>query len=53
MGGSDGNRGILGAQINFNPSGDAGAFHQGHNLHKLTLDTVNTFTIPIIPPNCD
>ena len=53
MGGSDGNRGILGAQINFNSSGDAGAFHQGHNLHKLTLDTVNTFTIPIIPPNCD
>ncbi|HKC86427.1 MAG TPA: hypothetical protein VKG02_10660, partial [Blastocatellia bacterium] len=52
LSGSDGNHGILGAEINFNPSPGAGAFNQGHNLHKLTLDTINTYTIPIIPPPC-
>jgi len=45
---------LLGAQINFNPnaSANAGAFNQGHNLHKLTLSTFGNFIIPIFPPNC-
>jgi hypothetical protein len=52
LSGSEGNRGILGAEINFNPLPGAGAFNQGRNLHKLTFDTINTYTIPIIPPPC-
>ncbi len=46
--------GLFGAQLNFN--GNAGtaanAFNQGHNLHKLTLTSAATLTIPIFPPNC-
>src|SRR5205085_540236 len=30
----------------------ANAFNQGHNLHKLTLTTAATLTVPIFPPNC-
>ena len=46
--------GLLGAQINFNANAGtaANAFNQGHNLHKLTLTTTATLTIPIFPPNC-
>ncbi len=46
--------GLLGAQINFNANAGtaANAFNQGHNLHKLTLTTAATLTIPIFPPNC-
>lgn len=49
---SDG--GIIGALINFNPdtAAKAGAFNQGHNLHKLTLTTEASFTVPVFPPNC-
>ncbi len=45
---------ILGAQLNFNANAGtaANAFNQGHNLHKLTLTTAATLTIPIFPPNC-
>ena len=45
---------MLGAQINFNANAGtaAGAFNQGHNLHKLTLTTAAVLTIPIFPPNC-
>jgi hypothetical protein len=45
---------ILGAAINFNPNAAAseGAFNQGHNLHKLSLTSSASFTIPIFPPNC-
>ncbi len=45
---------LLGAQINFNANAGtaANAFNQGHNLHKLTLTTAATLTIPIFPPNC-
>ncbi|MEO6724675.1 MAG: hypothetical protein ABIU20_05150, partial [Blastocatellia bacterium] len=46
--------GILGAAINFNPNAgtSAGAFNQGHNLHKLTLTPAASLTIPIFPPSC-
>ncbi|MEP7342505.1 MAG: hypothetical protein ABI977_32555, partial [Acidobacteriota bacterium] len=46
--------GLLGAAINFNPDAgtNAGAFNQGHNLHKLTLTTTASYTIPIFPPGC-
>ena len=46
--------GLLGAQINFNPNAGtaANAFNQGHNLHKLTLTSAASLTIPIFPPNC-
>ncbi len=46
--------GIFGAQINrnANAASNAGAFNQGHNLHKLTLTTTQSVTIPIFPPSC-
>lgn len=45
---------IIGCVINFNPNAasDASAFNQGHNLHKLTLTTAASFTVPIVRPNC-
>ncbi|MEO6725654.1 MAG: DUF11 domain-containing protein, partial [Blastocatellia bacterium] len=48
------NVGIIGAAIRFNPnaSTSAASFNQGHNLHKLTLTTEATVTIPIFPPPC-
>ncbi len=51
---SSGDQGILGVAINLNPNagGAAGAFNQGHNLHKLTLTTSAVYTIPIFPPSC-
>jgi hypothetical protein len=44
----------LGAAINFNPNAgsSASAFNGGHNLHKLTLTGVASYTIPIFPPSC-
>jgi hypothetical protein len=47
-------RGLLGAMINFNQNAtvNAGAFNQGHNLHKLTLTNAATLTVPIFPPHC-
>ena len=46
--------GITGATINFNANATAaaGAFNQGHNLHALTLNTTNSFVIPVFPPSC-
>jgi hypothetical protein len=46
--------GLLGAVINFNPDAgtSAGAFNQGHNLHKLTLTTTPNYVIPVFPPGC-
>jgi uncharacterized repeat protein (TIGR01451 family) len=46
--------GLLGAVLNSNASAGtaAGAFNQGRNLHKLTLSSAQTLTIPIFPPNC-
>lgn len=46
--------GLLGAMINYNPSSNvsAGAFNQGHNLHKLTLTNTAVLTIPVFPPHC-
>jgi hypothetical protein len=41
---------VLGAFFNFNASNPA--FTQGRNLHKLTLTTAASLTIPITPPNC-
>ena len=51
-GGSD--IGLLGAALNFNPNAasDHGAFNQGRNLHKLTLTTTASLTIPVFPPTC-
>ncbi|MDQ3012057.1 MAG: hypothetical protein M3X11_15285, partial [Acidobacteriota bacterium] len=46
--------GILGAAINFNPNAgtQANAFNGGHNLHKLTLSSSNSYTLPVFPPSC-
>jgi uncharacterized repeat protein (TIGR01451 family)/fimbrial isopeptide formation D2 family protein len=46
--------GIIGAQINQNPNvaSSSGAFNQGHNLHKLTLNPSVTLTVPTLPPAC-
>ena len=42
---------LMGAVINFNPSAltSESAFNQGRNLHKLTLATTATLTIPVFP----
>lgn len=52
--GNDGDKGITGAVINFNPNTatSAVAYSSGRNLHKLTLDTNNSFVIPVFPPPC-
>ncbi|MEO6724306.1 MAG: Ig domain-containing protein, partial [Blastocatellia bacterium] len=46
--------GISGAAINFNANAgtSAGAFNQGHNLHKLTNTSTANYTIPVFPPGC-
>jgi CSLREA domain-containing protein len=46
--------GMTGAILNTNPNAgtSAGAFDQGHNLHKLTLTSTASYTIPIFPPGC-
>jgi len=46
--------GILGAVINSNPrtASNPGAFGQGHNLHKLTLTSAASLTIPVFAPSC-
>jgi hypothetical protein len=45
---------LLGSTINFNPNAGtaANAFNGGHNMHKLTLTTGATVTIPVFPSNC-
>ena len=52
--GGDGNQGISGAVLNFNPNAatSATAYTSGRNLHKLTLDSTNNFVIPVFPPPC-
>ncbi|HMZ20120.1 MAG TPA: DUF11 domain-containing protein, partial [Blastocatellia bacterium] len=47
-------RALFGAQINFNANAgtNAGAFNQGHNLHKLTLTDAATLVIPVFIPSC-
>ena len=52
--GGDGNQGISGAVLNFNPNAAtaATAYTSGRNLHKLTLDSTNNFVIPVFPPPC-
>jgi uncharacterized repeat protein (TIGR01451 family) len=46
--------GISGAAINFNSgsASSAGAFNQGHNLHRLTLNSGMNYIIPVFPPSC-
>lgn len=46
--------GIVGSVINFNPNTavSAGAFNGGHNLHKLRLLFLATYSVPIFPPAC-
>ncbi len=45
---------LLGAVLNFNANAGtaAGAFNQGHNLHKLTLTTSASYIVPVFPPGC-
>nr|MDQ3011423.1 DUF11 domain-containing protein [Acidobacteriota bacterium] len=45
---------LLGSVINFNPNAmtNAGAFNQGHNLHKLTLTDTATIVVPVLIPAC-
>ena len=45
---------VSGAALNFNTNAatTANAFNQGHNLHKLTLSTAVTMTVPVFPPSC-
>src|SRR5262249_19898013 len=47
-------QGVLGVSINLNanPTALPNAFSQGHNLHKLTLTSGVTLTIPVLPPLC-
>lgn len=47
-------RGLIGAMINFNPAAGSNptAYHQGHNLHTLTLTAKTTYTMPVFPPGC-
>lgn len=47
-------RGLLGAQINFNPNtrSNSNAYSQGHLLHKLSLTNNTVLTIPVMPPTC-
>jgi CSLREA domain-containing protein len=46
--------GMTGALINSNPNAgsNAGAFDQGHNLHKLTSTSTASYVIPVFPPGC-
>ncbi len=46
---------IFGSVINANAATgeSASAFSQGHNLHKLTLSSIGSFTIPVFPPPCE
>lgn len=46
--------GMTGAILNANPNAatSAGAFNQGHNLHKLTTTNTVVLTIPVFPPSC-
>jgi hypothetical protein len=45
---------IVGSTINFNPNAGtaSNAFNGGHNMHKLTLTTGASVTIPVFPSNC-
>jgi uncharacterized repeat protein (TIGR01451 family) len=45
---------LLGALLNSNPqvSANAAAFNGGRNLHKLTLTSAASVTIPVFPPPC-
>ena len=47
-------RALLGAQINFNPNAasNQNAFNGGHNLHKLTLSTAGSYSIPVFHAFC-
>ncbi|NOT61302.1 MAG: DUF11 domain-containing protein, partial [Acidobacteria bacterium] len=44
--------GGFGATLNLNNNVNAGAFNGGHNLHKLTLSTAASVTVPVFPPGC-
>ncbi len=48
------NKALFGAIINFNPTANAsaGAFNQGHNLHKLTLTDNAEIIVPVFIPTC-
>lgn len=47
--------GITGAVItqNSNSGVSAGAFNEGHNLHKLRLTAAANYVMPVFPPACD
>jgi hypothetical protein len=48
------NQGYLGAVINFTSlAGQSPSnFNGGHNLHKLTLTSAESYVIPVFPPSC-
>ncbi|MGE0131124.1 MAG: DUF11 domain-containing protein [Blastocatellales bacterium] len=45
---------LSGAVINFNGNADRSAmsYNQGHNLHKLSLTSAASLTIPVFPASC-
>ncbi len=45
---------LIGASVNFNANSAAsgGAFNGAHNLHKLTLTTAASYTVPVLPVSC-
>jgi hypothetical protein len=45
---------VLGVALNYNgnAASQSSAFHQGHNLHALTLTNAAMLTIPVFPPGC-
>lgn len=51
---SENDIGLIGATLNQNRNANAvaNAFDGGHNLHKLTLASSVTLTIPVFPPSC-
>lgn len=51
---ADGDFGILGVAINFNPNTatNRSAFRGGDNLHKLSLAGPNSLIVPVIVPPC-
>ena len=46
--------GMTGAILNTNANAgvSAGAFNQGHNLHKLTSTSTASYIVPVFPPGC-
>jgi hypothetical protein len=52
---ASGAQGLLGSILTYNANAGSqpGAFTGGRNLHKLTLNVADTYTVPVFPPNCE